>query len=1178
MNFRRCHYFFPCLIVLLGALHMRADVTGSISGYVRDSSGAVLPNATLTIIQTTTGYTRTATTDGSGQYSLLALPPGNYRLTASNAGFENGVIDNIDLNVNDALKFDFDLKVGNVTQSVSVEASSMQVDTATTSMGTTITSSQILAMPLNGRSYLDLLSLQPGVAPANTNSGYNDRSPASGLYSSSGNVSTDGMPEYANAFLVNGADVSETKNMGAGLIPDADSVAEFRLITNSFSAEYGKFTGSVMNTVTKSGTNSLHGTLFEFYRNQKLDAINYFDSTKGELKRHQYGGVLGGPIWKDRLFTFTDFQQTRQVAGASTGVVQVLSNDERNGVFSDAILNTQVKGDAWAATLESRGGGVINGAGGVCQPPACTPTMYNQLGTPVMTTDSNGNQVPGRNISAYIDPVSKLTLPLIPAANQPGGFDYNDSSHKGSIIDTNMAERIDFVNHKTGDWAFYYHYDDATAINPVYNQQYMGQENLPGFPNGEPSRNQLFMASNTKTIGATTVNVARISFFRTAVHTAQPSSSSTIPSYSQYGFNTNPAAGGLINTGPPGYPSAVPPLIFNTFSIGNNWLNLYQPDTTYTAGDTVSKTFGNHAISFGGEFRYYQLNARNTCGPNGYFTFAGVETNADVSDYFIGAPTEFVQCSIQLLDNRSRYGGFFGQDSWKAAPNLTINYGLRWDIARPWSDVFGRLTTPVPGEQSVKFPDSPMGNVVPGDPGVPSSISPTRYRNFGPRFGIAYAPSGGLWGAAGKTSIRAAYGIYYLGVADNGNFGILGDAPWGLYWASPQPTEFGSPYITRANGVTQGQHFPFTFPSGPGPFPNFEFGSLLPLYVPGYHNGNKTMGAQHYNLSLQRQLDKSTVLTMAYVGTLAHHVQNGVNLLYGSASLCQSLPNCGPFGEGGVYQLNGQTIYGSLIGPIDNQTISPNYHNASGGPVVAFAQATYLQNSGNSNYNSLQLSAERRSRDITYLLSYTYAKSLDSYSAEFDPRNPPSNYGLSQWDMRHNFVASYNWNLPFERFMGPHRYSLGWQITGISRFNTGTPVNLQSTNTDFALTNIGLDYPNQIAPIQKLNPHAPAHTFFNTSAFASNLSCGFEVCGVTGSAKQFLFHGPGTINTDAGVEKDTKLTERTQLNLRIEMFNVFNHANFLTSATQGNPSSGQFGQVTNTAPARIGQISGKIIF
>jgi hypothetical protein len=1178
MNFRRYRYLYLCLALLFGTLQLRADVTGSLIGYVRDASGAVIPNATLTAVQTTTGYSRTATSDASGQYSLLALPPGNYRLTASMAGFENGVVDNINLNVNDALKFDFALKVGNVSQTVSVDASTVQVDTASTSMGTTITSSQILAMPLNGRSYIDLLSLQPGVAPANTNSGYNDRSPASGLYSSAGNVSTDGMPEFANAFLVNGADVNETKNMGAGLIPDADSVAEFRLITNSFSAEYGKFTGSVMNTVTKSGTNSFHGTLFEFYRNQKLDAINYFDSTKAELKRHQFGGVLGGPIWKDKLFTFTDFQQTRQVAGVSTGIVQVLSNDERNGIFSDDILNTPVQGDAWAATLQSRGGGTIHGAGGVCQPPTCTPTLYNQLGTAVMTTDSSGNSVPGHNISAYIDPVSKLTMSLIPQSNQPGGFNFDDSSHAGSIIDTNMAERIDFVNHKTGDWSFYYHYDDATAVNQVYNQQYFGQENLPGFPVTVPSRNQMFMGSNTKTLGATTVNVARITFFRTAVHTANPSTSSSISSYAKYGFNTDPANGGLINTGPANYPSSVPGLFFNSFTIGNNWLNLYQPDTNYTVSDSVSKTVGNHAISFGGEFRYYQLNARNACGPNGYFAFSGQETGADVSDYFIGAPGQFVQCSIQFLDNRTRYGGFYGQDSWKATPSLTVNYGLRYDVARPWSDIYGRLTTPVPGAQSVKFPNSPLGNLVPGDPGVPSTIYPTRWTNFGPRFGVAWAPSGGLFGAAGKTSIRAAYGVYYLGPADNGNFGILGDAPWGLYWSSPQPTEFGSPYITRANGVTQGQHFPFAYPEGPGPFPNFQFGNLMPLYVPGYYNHNKTMSAQHYNLSFQRQLDNKTVLTVAYVGTLAHHVEHGVPIIYGSASLCQSLAGCGPGGEGGVYQdASGSNVYGTLIGPIDNQTISPNYKNSSGGPVVAFAESQYLQNSGNSNYNSLQVSAERRARDLTYLLSYTYAKSMDTYSALYDPRTPGSNYGQSSFDMRHNFVASYNWNVPFYRFLGAHRYSEGWQITGITRFNTGTPVSLASTG-DFALTNISLDYPNQVAPIKKLNPHVGAHNYFDTSSFANNLSCGYEVCGVTGSARQFLFHGPGTINTDAGVEKDTKINERMQLNFRIEMFNVFNHANFLSSATVGNANSGQFGQVTNTAPGRIGQVSGKFIF
>ena len=1172
MELRRFRYACLCVILLVGTLPLWADVTGSISGTVRDKSGAVLANATVTVVQAATHYTRTVTSDAAGQYSVLALPPGRYNLTASIAGFDKAVIENVDLNVNDALHFDFSLRVGSVTSTIEVQADAQQIQTTSTQLGTTIESNQILAMPLNGRSYIDLLSLQAGVSPVNTNSNFSDRGPASGLYSSAGNVSTDGQPEYANAFLVNGAEVNETKNMGAGLIPNADSVAEFRLLTNSFSAEYGKFTGAVMNSVTKSGTNKIHGDVFEFYRNQGMNANSWFSGgTKPELKRHQFGGVVGGPIWKDKLFFFDDYQQTRQVAGASTGNLLVLSNDERNGIFPDSVLNTAVQGSAWAQTLMSRGGGTI----------VAGSTLYNQLGTATTTTDINGATVPAHNISAYIDPVTALTMRFIPAANQANGFDYADSSHRGTIKDTNMSQRIDFNNHTTGDWAFYYHYDNATAVNPIYTQEYQGVTNVPGFPNTEPSRNQLFTMSNTKVFGPSMVNVVRFQVFRTAVHTAQPSSSSTISSYSTYGFNTDPAAGGLVNTGTTGYPSSLPMLLFNGFAVGNNWLNLYQPDTTFGIGDTFSRTSGAHSISFGGDLRYYQLNVRNECGPNGYFQFRGNETKTDVSDYYIGAPGQFVQCSIQVLDNRTRYIGLFAADTWKARSNLTVNYGLRWDVARPWSDKFGRVTTPVPGVQSTKFPNSPAGNLVPGDPGVPSTISPTQYSNFGPRIGIAYAPSGGIWGE-NKTSIRAAYGIYYLGAADQGNFGIIGDAPWGLYWASSQPTDFASPYITRANGVSQGQHFPFTFPSGAGPFPNFQFGSLMPLYVPGYYNKNKTQMAEHYNLTIQRQLDKATVLTVGYVGTAGHHIQRNIPLLWGNAALCQSLAGCGPGGEGGVYVQNGQTYYGTFTGLINNQAISANYTNSSGGPVSAYAQATWLQNSGNSNYNSLQVSAERRARDLTLLVSYTLAHSFDSYSAAYDPRTPSRSYGPSTFDIRNNLVMSYNWELPFARLFGARRITTGWHLAGITRFADGTPVSLQG-NSDAALTNIGLDYPTQIAPVHKSNPRNYGNLYFSPTSFAgiapnAALNCGYEVCGVTGSSPQYSFSGPGTINTDASLEKDTKLTESVSLNFRIEMFNVFNHANFLSSGVIGNPASGQFGQATTVAPGRIGQISGKIIF
>ncbi|MGH9553600.1 MAG: hypothetical protein ACRD3W_29735, partial [Terriglobales bacterium] len=318
----------------------------------------------------------------------------------------------------------------------------------------------------------------------------------------------------------------------------------------------------------------------------------------------------------------------------------------------------------------------------------------------------------------------------------------------------------------------------------------------------------------------------------------------------------------------------------------------------------------------------------------------------------------------------------------------------------------------------------------------------------------------------------------------------------------------------------------------------------MPLYLPGYYYKNKTQMAEHYNVSIQRQLDKSTVLTVAYVGTQGHHIQHGEDILWGDSALCQSLAGCGPGGEGGVYTQGGQNYYGTLVGLINNQTISQGYTNSAGGPVVAFASATYLQNSGNSNYNSLQVSAERRARDLTFLLSYTYAHSLDNVSARWDPRDPSRAYGPSTFDLRHNLVMSYNWDLPFDRLFGSRRITTGWHIMGISRFNTGNPVSVRSGG-DYALTNIGLDYPNQVGSIHKLNPRASANKqYFNTSAFATGLSCGYEVCGVSGSARQYLFNGPGTVSTDLGVEKDTKITESMALIFRFEMFNVFNHANF----------------------------------
>ncbi len=334
--------FFCALFLILTAAFMfnpgiaRADVTGAISGQVQDPSGGVIAGVHVTVTNIQTNLTLQTVSGADGSYRFLALPAGTYRLTATGSGFEEFVTNDIVVNVNDQLRINISMKVGSVEEKVSVTANALQVETQSTQLGDVIDSKKMLALPLNGRSYIDLLGLQAGVAPGTIGSIQQDR-PVSGILGS-GNISVNGQRETANAFLVNGGDVSEGRNLGTGLVPNLDSVEEFRLITNSFDAEYGKFSGAIMNAITKSGTNSIHGDVFEFLRNDALDAKNYFAPGKSELRRNQYGYTVGGPFWKDKLFWFSDYQGTRQVAGAETGLVSLPTADMRNGDFDPSIL------------------------------------------------------------------------------------------------------------------------------------------------------------------------------------------------------------------------------------------------------------------------------------------------------------------------------------------------------------------------------------------------------------------------------------------------------------------------------------------------------------------------------------------------------------------------------------------------------------------------------------------------------------------------------------------------------------------------------------------------------------------------------------------------------------------------------------------------------------------------
>ncbi|MGC2552773.1 MAG: carboxypeptidase regulatory-like domain-containing protein [Candidatus Sulfotelmatobacter sp.] len=1211
-------------VLTFASIVARADVTGSVTGVVHDRAQAVVIGAKVSIINTQTNFSQRVTSAADGSFHFLALPAGSYKVIATAPGFRPYTGTDITVQVNDQLHLDITLDVGAVSEHVDVAADVARVETESTQLGDVIDSKKMLALPLNGRSYLDLLGLQAGVAPSGSvtiggngqqgTSGTGGR-PVSGYIDNAGNVSVNGQRETANAFLVNGGDVSEGRNLGAGLVPNLDSVEEFRLITNSFDAEYGKFSGAVMNAITKSGTNSFHGDVFEFLRNDKLDAANFFTPVKSELRRNQFGGVAGGPFWKDKLFWFTDYQGTRQVQGAETGIVNLPPAAQFQGNFDPSLLTGTVDSPTtpcagcldWPSRLSQRLGYTVSG-GEPYSFPGCTSTNYSSTSTNACVFP--GGVIPKRAWS----PAAIGTIKYIPQPNiDPAAGTYSDNSQRNTVTDNKIGERVDFDNNKTGNWSFYYHFDDSTVLSALPS----GGASVPGFPARTPTRAQEFVISNTKILGPTAVNEARLTFFRTSTHLDNPTGGQA--SLSSLGFVTGLGTQGIIPDAYPGYPEYVPQLYFNNFTIGAPSLITFQPNNTYTISDGVSKVLGRHTLKFGGEFRYLQVNERNLASQDGAFVFDGTVTGVDFADYLLGAPTGagggYSQAALQLLDSRTRYGGAYAQDTWRVTPDLTLNLGLRWEVSMPWYDTQGKIQTWVPGEQSVVFPGSPKGLVFPGDPGVPKTLAPTRYDNFGPRLGLAYSPDfsdgvlGKVFGGPGKSSIRAAFGIYYTSVEDLNLFYEVADAPFGLYWSSPGAVLFEEPFRNRVDGGTdgEGQRFPFTVPI-PGSPANktLSFAVYEPMsYFPGYDIHNRLPYAEHFNFSIQRELTKSTVLTLAYVGTEGHRLISQIEANPGDAALCIQLAaeGCGPNAEQNTFTVGSNTIYGTR-----DKLLNPNYCPAAQTLCFGFGN-TFTKLVANSIYNAGEITVERKAGDVTLLAAYTIAKGLDDSSGFNDLvnfANPKLSRGLSSTDVRNNFVVSYVWAIPFDRAFPslPKRLTKGWQLQGITRFASGFPIQMGQSNpvtnpqlcpglllatpqpceSDSSLAGSpSTDMPNLVGPIHIRNPRDTPGTFtyFDQSAFVAT-NCYFigttpsPDCGTFGTANRRFFHGPGFNNTDFGFQKTIPVTEAKMFEIRGEFFNIFNHAQFVNPS--GDISSGSFGNITNARDPRIGQVSAKFIW
>jgi hypothetical protein len=1162
--------------VLLGTLVAWAAITGSISGVVTDPSGAVVPGVTVVATAVSTNIQSTAVTDSKGFYNFSTLNVGVYTVSASQAGFRDYQQTGIKIDANSAFRVDVTMKLGTVNNTVSVKSDALQVETQSTQNGVVIDETKITSVPLDGRSYIDLLKLQPGVSPYS----HSQDSETSGVGATqvsgdldNGQQSVNGGRTGSNAFMLNGANAEEGVHNGAAIIPNLDSIAQFRIITNNFDAEYGNYSGGQVNVVTKSGTNQYHGTVFDFLRNTDLDARNYYSPTRGVYIQNQFGGAAGGPIRKNKMFWFADYQGTRQIIG-QTQSYPVPSDSDRTGDLSDqaGALTGTVVGAGWANTLtQTLGYPVAQGENYYA--PGCTSNAACVFPNAVIPQNA-------------LSPVAVNTLKYIPSANGVvnSSPNYATSGFNESLRDDKGSGRID-VPTRFGAVFGYYFFDRFHTLNPY------SQVTVPGFAATNVGQSQMINLGLTTTFSSSTVNDLRLAYLRDVNQTGQPTAGQGLGvTLADQGFVTPWSPAGGISPILPAY-EGVTNLAFNNFSLGVPPDALRQYNNTFQVLDNVTKIFGTHTVQFGANLHYNQINERNYDCYDACFGFNGSETGLDFADYLIGAPDSFVQASQQLLDSRSKYYGFYGQDSWRVSRNLTFNYGLRWEAATPWYDTQNKLETVVAGEQSLAFPGAPTGLVVPGDPGIPRTLGPTKYTNFGPRIGFAYAPDvsdgflGKLLGASGKTSIRAGFGIFYSSIEDATGFVEVGDAPYGNYY-SVSSTELATPFVDRPSGISAGQKFPFVFPptnvSPKNPDTTFNWAAATPIGGSDYYYyKNKMPYVQEWELSLQRQLGTATVLTVNYVGTVGRQLLTFEESNPGDQNLCLQLSNpanvapgtttCGPYGEDTVYTTaSGATVSGT--------------RPAFG---INFNSNPYMKTAVSSSFNSLQVTLEHTEKYLNFLVGYTFEKSLDNGSDSFDatnPLDPGQTRALSSFDVPHNLVASYTVQLPFDHFIGGgpigKRFTAGWELSGVSTFAKGEPVTLMENDDNSLLGafNANVDVPsyaNNGSPLYGNKNPRKGLPYFNPNYFMP------EPVGQVGNAMRRSFSGPGLDNYDMALLKSTAITESTKLQFRAEAFNVFNHAQFANpNGTVNNTGEGGFGYVTSTGynQPRIMQVALKFLF
>ena len=1111
------------VLLCLACVPAFSQATGSIAGDVSDPSGRVVPGTKIVLTNVGTGEARTVTSIGNGSYSIPLVNPGTYKVRAEMPGFRTSLTNNVEVLVNGTTRVDIKLLLGEATQEVTVSDAAPLVETGNATLGTVVDHQAIVDLPLNGRNFAQLGVLIPGVVAAPSGlGGAGGNATVGGFGNSTGSFNVNGMRNQSNNFLLDGAPNNDSFNSGFVMRPPPDAIEEFKIMTHSYEAQYGRNAGSVVNVVTRSGTNQYHGSVWEFNREAAYAARNWFStaaSGKPNYILNQFGVFLGGPIIKEKLFLSGYYEGFRNKDATSNVLnVPVLSAAERGGNFAE-LLTASAGGVCGAAG--------VTGGGRIIDPTTGAQFCYN----------NQPNVINPARISAVSANLLKAYIPL---PNSPNNF-YTASP--SNIDNRNMyGFRGDY---KLG------------AKHAILGRYLRQHQNLfgPITPsNFAPSGNrqlitaQDYMASDTWTLNDHMINVGR--YARQTI-SGQPNATSGINlSSAGYAFtSTNTAAAGLPNV-----------TLTSTFTEGDAQQPFaYRANGVDTVSDDFTWTKGKHTFQFGGEIRRDRIDLLYINRPNGAFTFNPYFTTNVLADFLIGTPYVFQQGSGNpALDGSSWTYSIYGQDQFRITRRLTLEVGGRYEVNRPYVEDNNHLAALHPGQQSTVQPNAPVGLVYPGDANTPRSTYYADTNNVSPRLGVIYDPTG-----SGKTSIRAAWGIYFDSVPGQGDFFQNGTL------APPfQPLQ-EIDFYTRATTAANSTYFSNPYagvPVGAVGFPaNLTFiGWSLP-------NSFKTPRIQQYNLSVQHELTSHTGFEVAYVGS-----RSSLLPIFIEVNPTTVLPTGATTAGLAAYKAGTRAVF----------------------PALGLTRPTF--SAAQSWYDSLQASAQLRSWHHAHATAaYTWSHSIDDVSGlniggDSRPVLPVTignqasidaalakEKGNALFDARNRFVLSFGYELPGleTRSLAERLVLGGWQVNGIFQVQSGSPFTAVNAST----TAQSLTFrPNETCNPNAGSPHKPGSgtTFFNTACFAlPTTTAGLIDNSQSGNEGRNNILGPGFNNTDASLFKNFDVHEGDKLELRFEVFDLFNEAHFSQpGATFGTAST--FGRITSTVgnDQRIIQIAAKFAF